>query len=129
MASDNAKWTRPSSVPIPTVWRRCTGLKKMPDGTIPKFVIQDVPDDMHQEFIDFMTKHFFRDEVTCECLHLLEDSVSMAEFQEVYKEVLKDGVGLIAFVDEPLEPGQKPKIAGLNLTAVAHKSDHFTADM
>ncbi|PSN38573.1 hypothetical protein C0J52_19757 [Blattella germanica] len=123
--STKEKWSRPKSAPVPTVWRRFTGLKKMEDGTIPKFRIQDVPDDMHEDVIEFMTKHFFRDEVTCECLHLLEDEVSMREFQDVYREILTEHVALVAFLDDDNEPGVKPKIAGCNLTAAAHRSEKF----
>ena len=130
MASNDVRWSRPTTVPVPTIWRRCTGLKKMPDGNIPKFIIQDVPDERQEEVVDFMTKHFFRDEVTCECLDLLEDPVSMKEFQDIYRKLLKKHVGLVAFLDEEnVKPGQRLKIAGCNITTPVHRSEKVSADI
>ena len=96
----------------------------MPDGKVPKFIIQDVPDDMQEEVVDFMLKYFCRDEVICECLKLVEDPVSMKDFQDIYRMLLNDHIVLVAFLDEEnLEPGQRPKIAGCNMSAVSHRSE------
>ncbi|XP_069669109.1 uncharacterized protein [Periplaneta americana] len=127
--NDNSKkWTRPKSVPVPTIWRRCVGLKEMEHGRKPKFIIQDVPEEMHEDIVDFMSTHFFRDEATLESLKVLEDPVSMKEFQEFYRKTLKQNLALVALVEDVEDKG-KLRIAGCNLTGVSYKSDKITADM
>ena len=125
---DCIKWERPKSVPVPTVWRRCVGLKKMEDGNFPKFVIQDIPEDKHEEIIEFMVEHFCRDEVICECVKILEDQVSMQEFTNLWRELLKQNLALVAYLED--EDGKPTtKIAGCNITGMSYKTDHITHDM
>ena len=99
----------------------------MPDGKIPNFIIQSVPDDMHEEVIDFMSKHLFRDEVIFDCLTILEDPVSMKEIQHIFRKALKENVGLVALLDEEeVELGKRPKIVACNISVPASKLKKIT---
>ncbi|PSN32096.1 hypothetical protein C0J52_23918 [Blattella germanica] len=121
MSDSKGEWTRPKSVHVPQVWREWVGLKKMEDGKIPSFRIQDVPETMHEEMIEFMTKHFIRDEVLNECLNLKDDAISLREMQGVWREMLKQNVSIAAFMDEGRDsPG---KLAGCNIIGVTKKTD------
>ncbi|PSN32094.1 hypothetical protein C0J52_23917 [Blattella germanica] len=122
------KWQRPESVPVPKVWKRYTGPKAMENGKVPKFIIQDVPKDKHEEILEFMSVHFFRDEALCSCLKVNDDPVSSKEFQKVWKEMLEQNISLVAFVEG--DDGQPTsEIAGANVLGISHKTDHYTADM
>lgn len=62
-----AEWKRPESVPFPNVWMRFEGKKEI-NGKIPKFWIQDIPEDMFEEVADFMCKNFIYEEPLCKYL-------------------------------------------------------------
>ena len=120
MASSKEKWSRSKSVPFPKIWRKCSGLKKMDNGEVPNFTIQDIPEDRHEEIVDFMTTHFCRDETTCISVGLLEDPVSTLELQNVWRDSLKQNMALVAFLDNE-EDEHRPRIAGCNITCVTTK--------
>ncbi|PNF19851.1 hypothetical protein B7P43_G12512 [Cryptotermes secundus] len=128
MSGNKEKWSRPNSVPLPTVWRQCSGLRETPDGTVPEFRIQDVPEHMHEDIVNFMTTHFCRDEVTCACVRILEDPVSTAELQDIWRMMLKQNVSLVAIVGHN-EEENPPKIAGCNIMGVSFKDENHTSDM
>jgi hypothetical protein len=128
MSGNKEKWSRPESVPLPTVWRQYRGLRQAPDGMVPSFRIQDVPEHMHEDIVNFMTTHFCRDEVTCACVRMLEDPVSVAELQEVWRVMLKQNLALVAFLENE-EDGHAPRIAGCNITAVSYKDDGYRSEM
>lgn len=128
MSENKEKWSRPNSVPLPTVWRQCSGLRETADGTVPEFRIQDVPEHMHEDIVNFMTTHFCRDEVTCACVRILEDPASTAELQEIWRMMLKQNVSLVALVGHS-EEENPPKIAGCNIIGVSFKDENHTSDM
>lgn len=59
----NFTWKRPNGPP--RVWRVVDGRKKMSDGGIPRFSIQEVPKELNKDVIDFVVKYFITEEVTC----------------------------------------------------------------
>nr|CAD7461019.1 unnamed protein product [Timema tahoe] len=123
----NSLWERPDSVPFPSVWRRYEGTKKMPTGNIPKFSIEDLTEDYVEEVIEHMSNIFLRDETVCSTSKLCEDPVSLAEIQELWRKYAKQRVALVAFVDE--EEGGRRRIAGVNMTGVAYKSEGSTLEL
>jgi hypothetical protein len=128
MSGNKEKWSRPNSVPVPTVWRECSGARETSEGTAPEFRIQDVPEDMHEDIVNFMTTHFCRDEVTCACVRILEDPVSTSELQAVWRFMLKQNLSLVAFVGSN-EEGHPPRIAGCNILGASFKDDSHRSDM
>ena len=125
MPPSKEKWSRSKSLPFPKIWRKCSGLKRMDNGEVPNFTIQDVPEDRHEDIIDFMTTHFCRDEVTCKSLVFQEDSDSILELQTIWRDVLKQNMALVAFVENE-EDEQRPRIAGCNITCVTTKDEKMT---
>jgi hypothetical protein len=125
MSAIKKQWSRPKSVPFPKIWRKCSGLKMMENGKVPNFTIQDIPEDRHEDIIDFMTTHFLRDEQTMISVRLLEDPVSLLEQQILWREVLKQNMGLVAFVDN-IKEEHRARIAGCNITCVKTKGDKMT---
>lgn len=97
----------------------------MDNGKVPNFTIQDIPEDMHEDIVDFMTIHFCRDEATCKSLEFLKDPVSILELQNLWRDVLKQNMALVAFVENE-EDEHRPKIAGCNITCVTSKDDKMT---
>jgi hypothetical protein len=128
MTASDEQWARPSSVPLPTIWKKYRGLKQMANGKVPTFVIQDVPEDMHDDVLQFMTTHFCRDEVLCESVRILDDPVSVLELQDFWRKLLKQNMGIVALVDDD-EDGHRPRIAGCNVTGVTSKDEKIQLDM
>lgn len=54
-------WIRPENVPFPSVWGRFEGKREI-NGKIPKFWIQDVPEELFETAVDTMCKNFIYDE-------------------------------------------------------------------
>jgi hypothetical protein len=125
MPVNKEQWSRPKSVPFPKIWRKCSGLKRMENGKVPEFTIQDIPEDMHEDIVDFMRTHFCRDEVTCMSLGILQDPVSVLELQDVWRDALKQNMALVALIESE-EDGNQPRIAGCNITCVTTKDDKMT---
>jgi len=125
MTPNNEKWSRTKSIPFPKIWRKCRGLKRMDNGVVPNFTIQDVPEDMHEEIIAFMTTHFCRDETTCKSLVFHEDPVSVLELQHLWRDVLKQNMALVAFVENEGDE-HRARIAGCNITCVTTKDEKMT---
>ena len=97
----------------------------MDNGEVPKFTIQDIPEDRHEDIVDFMTTHFCRDETTCRSLVFLEDPDSILDLQNIWRDVLKQNMALVAFVETD-EDEHRPRIAGCNITAVTTKDEKMT---
>jgi hypothetical protein len=97
----------------------------MENGKVPNFTIQDIPEDRHEDIIDFMTTHFLRDEATCSCVRLLEDPVSVLETKILWRDVLKQNLALGAFENSE-EDEHRPRIAGCNVTCVTTKDEKLT---
>jgi hypothetical protein len=125
MPTNKEKWSRSKSVPFPKIWRKCSGLKRMDNGEVPSFTIQDIPEDRHEDIVDFMTTHFCRDETTCVSVGFLDDPESILELQNLWRDVLKQNMALVAFVENE-EDEQRPRIAGCNITCVTTKDDKMT---
>lgn len=125
MLVNKEQWSRSKSVNFPQIWRKCSGLKRMENGKVPKFTIQDIPEDMHEDIIDFMTTHFCRDEVICMSVGFLQDPVSTLELQNLWRELMKQNMALVAFVEDE-EDGHRNTIAGCNITCVTTKDEKIT---
>jgi len=97
----------------------------MDNGEVPNFTIQDIPEDRHEDIVDFMTTHFNRDEATSRSLGFLEDPVSVLELQNLWRDVLKQNMALVAFVENE-EDENRPRIAGCNVTCVTTKDEKVT---
>lgn len=57
-------WKRPESVPFPSVWIRFEGKREI-NGKIPKFWIQDIPEDMFELAVQTMSENFVYEESMC----------------------------------------------------------------
>lgn len=57
-------WKRPEDVPFPSVWRRFEGRKPI-DGTIPKFWVQDIPEEKFEEVVEVMCLNYIYEEPLC----------------------------------------------------------------
>lgn len=64
MQVDSRRWKRPNSVPYFSVWSRFNGLREI-NGAIPKFWIQDIPENQFEVILDYMVKGFLHDEPLC----------------------------------------------------------------
>ncbi|XP_067002741.2 uncharacterized protein [Anabrus simplex] len=113
------RWTRPDTVPFPSVWRRFEGKRALEDGKVPNFWVQDVTDDLAEDVVAHMTEFFLRDEPLTSNVKVRDDPVSLREIQSLWREMIKQRVALVALTN-----GDKgPVIAGCNVTGVVYKSD------
>jgi hypothetical protein len=97
----------------------------MENGKVPNFTIQDIPEDRHNDIIDFMTTHFCRDEETYMSVQFLTDPVSVLEQQNLWRKVLKQNMALVALEDNKNDD-HRPRIAGCIITYVTNKDDEMT---
>ncbi|GLV39248.1 hypothetical protein CBL_06298 [Carabus blaptoides fortunei] len=118
MAED---WKRPESVPFPSVWSRFEGKREI-NGKIPKFWIQDIPEDMFEIAMQTMLQNFIYDESMCKSITIVDEADSMDDIKEVWKAFLQHKLGLICFMENP-DPNGKPIIAGLNITYLSNKNE------
>ncbi|PSN38571.1 hypothetical protein C0J52_19756 [Blattella germanica] len=131
MVESKVGWTRPKSVPFPTVWKRCVGLKEMENGQIPKFRIEDVTEDMHDDILAFMNEFHFDKvygSVMMRGLKLYEDPEAMKEFEGRWKRALNLNISVVAFLDDGSE-GDQRTIAGVNILNVSQRSRPETPEM
>lgn len=66
------------------------------------YIIQDLPDDRHDEVISFMLKHFLADEPVFESRKAAEDEVLLKEISTVWREILEQRVTLICLKENAL---------------------------
>nr|CAD7446021.1 unnamed protein product [Timema bartmani] len=121
-------WKRPASARVPTMWRHCEGRRQTPEGNTLRFRIQDVPEDRHEDLLDFMIKYFTPDEPTMKKLKLYEDAEILEFLRGLYGELLTQNLSLVAFLEEDegeLDKNVRPRIVGANLLAVAYKNEKF----
>ncbi|GLH15735.1 Putative acetyltransferase, partial [Gryllus bimaculatus] len=115
-------WPRPSSAPLPMVYRRFKGPRPMPDGRTPNFWIQDITPDQDEQIVDFMSDGFLKEEFMCSRSGLPEDPVSLQEIRDEWRQRLKHRAGLVALTDWPDGP-HNPRIAGCNVTYITRRGD------
>ncbi|XP_046742179.1 uncharacterized protein LOC124408919 [Diprion similis] len=113
-------WKRPEGPK--RVWRVVDGRKKMPSGEVPRFIIQEVPESMEEELVDFMTKYFTAEETITASHNLLSDPIAIKELRTLWKESLRQGVSVVA-IRENFESDEKPEIVGANVLTVVTKED------
>ncbi|KAK5646950.1 hypothetical protein RI129_005414 [Pyrocoelia pectoralis] len=121
MENGNSKWRRPNSVPYPSIWKRFNGRKEI-NGVIPKFWIQDIPEDQFEVAIDFMMGGFPYDEPLNKYSKLEGDSESMDTLRSFLREMLEDRLGLVCYAENP-DPNGKPIVAGINVTHIKMKHE------
>ncbi|KAK7868721.1 hypothetical protein R5R35_008242 [Gryllus longicercus] len=115
-------WPRPSSAPLPMVYRRFKGPRPMPDGRTPNFWIQDITPDQDEQIVDFMSDGFLKEEFMCSRSGLPEDPVSLQEMRDEWRQRLKHRAGLVALTDWPDGP-HNPQLAGCNVTYITRRGD------
>ncbi|KAK2581577.1 hypothetical protein KPH14_002086 [Odynerus spinipes] len=105
------------------IWNTIDGFKKVGDKSIPvKIMLQEIPEDRYDDAIDHMVTYFLVDEPCCSALKVIGDPLFLRDLRNVWKIILKQGLSVGAFVENP--DGGKPEIAGLNVIGVEVKDDH-----
>ncbi|XP_067002725.2 uncharacterized protein [Anabrus simplex] len=113
------RWTRPDTVPFPSVWRRFEGKRAVENGKVPNFWVQDVTDDLAEDVVAHMTEYFLHDEPLSSTTKFWNDPVSVREIQSLWREMIKQRVALVALTNGD----NGPVIAGCNVTGVVYNSD------
>nr|XP_049707400.1 uncharacterized protein LOC110382457 [Helicoverpa armigera] len=106
-------FTRPSSIPFPTTWRKFSTSK----GTLR---IQDLTEDLHEAAIDLLTKYFMRDEPPCKYIGIQNYPTAVKELQNLWRTPLKENLSLVCVEDNDEQP---PRIVGVNVLTVVCKED------
>lgn len=109
-------WTRPSSVPFPSVWLRfqAKGLDS-PDPVW--YVVQDVPEDRFEDTVRFMSRFFPHDEQLNEVLGFVDDPLALEESVHLWRDMVRQRVSLVCFREGSSE------IVGANMLGVSCKAD------
>ncbi|XP_022200817.2 uncharacterized protein LOC111057673 [Nilaparvata lugens] len=88
-----------------------------------KYMIQVITEDLIEDAVQHMTKYFLVRENILSSAAYLEDSVSMKVCHDLWRKILKVGVGLVALVELNEDGETKKKVAGINLTTIANLDD------
>lgn len=120
--SDDSKssWKRPEGPP--RIWRVYEGRKKSEYGTIPRFSIQDIPEEMIEEVIDFMLKYILEEEDFAVTLGLAKDQLAIEDIRTFWRKTMCQGMSIVALAGNT-DPGAKPVIAGANILNVVTDQD------
>ncbi|KAG6454650.1 hypothetical protein O3G_MSEX008820 [Manduca sexta] len=110
-------YTRPASVPYPTVWKRFTVRK---GGVTSLLRIQDLTEDMHEPALKLMAKYFTRDEPPCKYIGIQNHPVALSELEKLWRNTIKDNLSLVCIKDTDDE---SPVIVGVNVLTVVCKED------
>lgn len=123
--AEEAPWTRPESVPFPSFRKRHVGLKPLQDGgdAPPTYVIQELPDDRHEEALRLMSDVFLREEPITSCFGIRDDPEALAEIQEVWRLMMSTRVSLCALQEQP-DGGLGP-LAAVNVLMVIRPDEKF----
>lgn len=109
-------WTRPESVPYPSVW--LTFKAKAPDSDeLVNYTVQDLPEDRFEEAIEHLIGVFIHDEPMCRSKKLAEQPESVEGIREMWRELVQQRMALVCFQEGSDE------IVGLNMTYVSSKDD------
>ncbi|KAI4465208.1 n-acetyltransferase-related [Holotrichia oblita] len=97
-----SKWSRPTSVSIPTIWATFEG-RQIINGNKRQYWIQDITDEYRDRIVEYMIEEFTMDEPLCK-----------------YSSNLNHHLGLVCLTKD--EDG-KPIIAAMNCTTLCSKYD------
>ncbi|XP_045770897.1 uncharacterized protein LOC123871247 [Maniola jurtina] len=105
-------YTRPSSIPLPTVWRRFTAR-----GAALR--VQDMTDDQLEPAVQLLLKYFTADEPPCKYIEINKHPGALAELEKLWRNTIKDRISVVCVEDRD-EPTD---IIGVNVLTVCSKSD------
>jgi hypothetical protein len=125
MSEEKCTWSRPESIPFPTIWRRFEGLLEISNGKKPTFIIQDLNYEYLEEAIELMSTCFCKDEVMFDALKITDDPTSMKELQNLWRDLSRQNASLVALTDEG---SGRPRVVGVNMTYVCRIQDKFSPD-
>ncbi|KAL0277039.1 UNVERIFIED_CONTAM: hypothetical protein PYX00_004461 [Menopon gallinae] len=120
------KWTRPESVPFPSVWRRFEGAKPFPNGKRPRYRVQDFTENYRDDVLKNMRENFLPDEPLSYSLGLADDEVAVADMFAVWNEFMDRKLVLICLLENRDELGDDslPVLVGCNMTGPKQADDH-----
>ncbi|XP_068622310.1 arylalkylamine N-acetyltransferase-like 2 [Battus philenor] len=110
-------FTRPSSVPYPTVWHRFTVRR---NSTTISLRVQDLTEDKFDEALALLSKHFTRDEPPCKYIGINNYPTAVAELENLWRKTMKDKLSVICVEDK--DDGSSV-LVGVNVLTVASKDD------
>ncbi|XP_048512743.1 uncharacterized protein LOC105693010 isoform X2 [Athalia rosae] len=116
----NSTWTRPKCPK--KVWRIVQGRKKMNDGEIPRFIIQEIPEELEEFIIDSMLPQYLAAEPICSSLDMHNDQQALREFRTLWKNIFRQGIS-IAVLKVNSDSTAEPVIAGFNILHVLTAED------
>ncbi|CAH0712807.1 unnamed protein product, partial [Brenthis ino] len=105
-------YTRPSSLPIPTIWHRFTTR-----GT--KLRVQDMTEDQVEPAVQLLAKYFMADEPPCKYIEIHKYPSAQAELEKLWRDTIKDKLSIVCVEDTD----RPTDIIGVNILTVASKHD------
>lgn len=120
MADISFEFKRPHLEGFPKTFKRCVCKSKKDPNKSVAIRIQEVPQELHEELIEFMVKYYLPDEPLARTTKLIEDQDSLETYKFLFQLVLFQNLSLVA-----LEDGKdgKPIIVGAQLYTVTSLGD------
>ncbi|XP_034827755.1 uncharacterized protein [Maniola hyperantus] len=105
-------YTRPTSMPLPTVWHRFTA-----QGAALR--VQDMTDDQVEPAVQLLLKYFTADEPPCKYIEINKHPGALAELEKLWRTTIKDRISVVCVEDRD-EPTD---IIGVNVLTVCSRCD------
>lgn len=110
------EWIRPSHIPYPNIWSKFRA-KDVDSDSFITYRVQDLPENRFDDGINFMVKHFLRDEPFCRSQGVLNDPVSVQEFRDFWNNMLKHKITVVCFREG------FDDICGMNTISISTSND------
>ncbi|XP_026322704.1 uncharacterized protein LOC113232254 [Hyposmocoma kahamanoa] len=109
-------YTRPSTMPIPTIWHRFTVRK---GGVLIPLRVQDLTVDLEDRALQLLEKYFTRDEPPCKCIGIQNHPTALSELSKLWRTTIQDKLSLVCVEDKD----NPAELIGVNALTVASRSD------
>ncbi|KAL1457806.1 hypothetical protein WDU94_007999 [Cyamophila willieti] len=85
---------------FPNVFNECECKSKSdPDKSV-RIKIQEVPEDMHEQVVEFMVNYFLPDEPLARSINMIGEEVSVQTYKQILLLVLKQNLSLVALSED-----------------------------
>ncbi|XP_053621846.1 uncharacterized protein LOC128681738 [Plodia interpunctella] len=108
-------YTRPVTVPYPTIWRRFTVQRR---DVTHHLRVQDLTEELLEPAVQLLKTYFTRDEPPCKRIDINSHPNAVAELVNLWRTTIKDQVSLVCVEDK-----DNPEIIGVNVLTVVSKDD------
>lgn len=108
---------RPEALEFPQVYYTFKAKDKNSDNIV-EYRVQDLPEDLYGETVDFMVKYFLPDETFCSSRNIPNNPCAIESFRELWHDSLKQKLSIGCFKNDGSD-----EFVGANVLVLYSKDD------